>query len=155
MYSRDTGNTIGRLFGPVSTSDARAEDANPPIVAETPEEAAWIASLLDSGHTGVFETDVVEFDPRRSTGMAKMRPAAARKPDAFTDGARVPARRVGYDEQYILCDGYGRPLVNVRYRVCIDSNVVASGVTDLQGMTQRIATQAARRLTLEISGGNL
>jgi hypothetical protein len=41
----DKGNTIGRLYGPTPMSDVPAADANPPIVAETPEEAAWIASI--------------------------------------------------------------------------------------------------------------
>lgn len=41
----DKGNTIGRLYGQVPMSDVPAADANPPIVAETPEEAAWLASI--------------------------------------------------------------------------------------------------------------
>ncbi|WP_198021398.1 PAAR domain-containing protein [Burkholderia sp. WSM2232] len=57
-----------------------------------------------------------------------------------------------YDQQYTLKDTDGQPLSNVRYRVSVGSAVVASGTTDSGGRTQRIATEDARRLTLEIIG---
>jgi hypothetical protein len=41
----DVGNTIGRLVGQPPLADVSAADANPPIVAETPEEAAWLAKI--------------------------------------------------------------------------------------------------------------
>jgi uncharacterized Zn-binding protein involved in type VI secretion len=55
-----------------------------------------------------------------------------------------------YDQQYTLRNSAGEPFENVPYRVRIGSEVIASGVTDSRGMTQRIATEDARRLTLEI-----
>ncbi|MGF6748560.1 hypothetical protein OKW36_004196 [Paraburkholderia sp. MM5482-R1] len=58
-----------------------------------------------------------------------------------------------FDEQFVLRDRKGRPFANARYRTRVGLNVVASGVTDAAGRTQRISTKDARRLTLEISGG--
>jgi hypothetical protein len=63
-------------------------------------------------------------------------------------------QRATCDEQYTLMDSQRRPLAGVRYRVRVGSNIVASGVTDSQGITQRIATDAAKRLVLEIAGGH-
>jgi uncharacterized Zn-binding protein involved in type VI secretion len=57
-----------------------------------------------------------------------------------------------YDQQYTLKDSDGQVLANARYRARIDSHVVASGVTDAQGRTQRINTESAKRITLEIAG---
>jgi uncharacterized Zn-binding protein involved in type VI secretion len=59
-----------------------------------------------------------------------------------------------YDQQYTLRDSDGQPFANIPYRVRADSEILATGVTDSRGMTQRIATQDARRLTFEINGGN-
>jgi hypothetical protein len=58
-----------------------------------------------------------------------------------------------YDEQFTLTDHAGQRLAGVRYRVRVGSNVIASGVTDAGGRTQRVNTEDTRRLTLEISGG--
>ena len=63
-----------------------------------------------------------------------------------------PPTALIYDQQYTLKSSDGKPCANLPYRVLIGSEVVASGVTDSQGMTQRIATDAARRLILEIAG---
>lgn len=55
-----------------------------------------------------------------------------------------------YDQQYTLKDSDGQLFADVRYRVRIDSQVVASGVTDAQGRTQRIKTESSKRISLEI-----
>ena len=68
-------------------------------------------------------------------------------------GAPGIAAQTTHDEQFSLTDDDGQPLRGVRYRVRIGTNVVANGVTDAGGRTQRINTEDARRLTLEISGG--
>ncbi|CAE6855653.1 hypothetical protein R69927_07758 [Paraburkholderia domus] len=71
--------------------------------------------------------------------------------DAAPSRAReTPAPRLIYDEQFTLNDGSGQPLANFRYRVRNGATVVASGVTDANGCTQRINAEGALRLTLEV-----
>jgi hypothetical protein len=84
---------------------------------------------------------------------------AAGSSNAFYSGsdgepsvAALPPTALIYDQQYTLKSSEGQPFANVPYRVRFGSEVVASGVTDSQGMTQRIAMDAAKRLTLEITG---
>jgi hypothetical protein len=60
-------------------------------------------------------------------------------------------QRSSHDEQFAVKDRNGHPLVNVRYRARIGSNVVASGVTDAQGRTQRMNAESAKRITLKIA----
>jgi hypothetical protein len=55
-----------------------------------------------------------------------------------------------FDEQFALQGNNAQPLANVRYRVRIGSRVVADGVTDSHGRTQRIATDESKNLKLEI-----
>ncbi|WP_233809187.1 hypothetical protein [Paraburkholderia sp. HP33-1] len=61
--------------------------------------------------------------------------------------------RQRFDEQFVLRDGAGRPFTNAHYRVRVGPNVIASGVTDEEGRTQRITTKDARGLSLEIGRG--
>lgn len=63
----------------------------------------------------------------------------------------VADQSVTYDEQYTLKDSQRRPLAGVRYRVCIGSNIVASGVTDTSGKTQRVTSDGVKRLYLEVA----
>lgn len=63
-----------------------------------------------------------------------------------------PPKTVTYDQQYTLRNSDGQPFANVPYRVRIGAEVIASGVTDSNGMTQRIATDISKRLRLEVSG---
>lgn len=58
-----------------------------------------------------------------------------------------------YDQQYTLRESNGAPLANVQYQVRMDGNIIASGATDSQGRTQRIATDGGKRLALEIIRG--
>lgn len=58
-----------------------------------------------------------------------------------------------YNQQYTLKDSDGRALANVRYRVRSGARVLSSGVTDSRGRTERINTEAAQRVILEIRGG--
>ena len=71
--------------------------------------------------------------------------------DSKAEAAPTPTTVI-YDQQYTLRDSDGQPFAKVPYRVRIGSDVVASGVTDAGGRTQRINTEDARRLTLEIGG---
>lgn len=57
-----------------------------------------------------------------------------------------------FDESFTLTDIKGHPVSGVRYRACLGSSVVASGVTDTNGQTARIVTHDARWLTLQIMG---
>ncbi|MCP3722761.1 PAAR domain-containing protein [Paraburkholderia sp. CNPSo 3272] len=63
--------------------------------------------------------------------------------------AQTPSRDI-YDERFTLTDREGNPLRNVRYRVRTGSNVLASGVTDSGGRTQRIVTNGSQALRLEV-----
>ncbi|WP_165187757.1 PAAR domain-containing protein [Paraburkholderia dioscoreae] len=65
--------------------------------------------------------------------------------------AARPAKAPVYDQQYTLSDAEGKPFANTRYRVRSGSVVIASGVTDSHGMTQRISTDESKRLCLEIT----
>ena len=56
-----------------------------------------------------------------------------------------------YDEQYTLTRHDGRVLAGVRYRVRDGSNIVASGVTDANGKTQRVTTDSSQRLRLDVA----
>ena len=57
-----------------------------------------------------------------------------------------------HDEQMTLRDrGTRRALANVQYRIKDDSGVIASGVTDSNGRTQRITTDAAWNVVVEIA----
>ena len=55
-----------------------------------------------------------------------------------------------YDEQFTIRDQAGHPIAAVHYRVHIGSNIVATGVTDATGRTERITTDGSRRLRLEV-----
>lgn len=56
-----------------------------------------------------------------------------------------------HDEQFVLLDAETQgPLRNAPYRVRGPSGVLAEGVTDGQGCTQRIATECAESLQLEL-----
>ncbi|MBC8742299.1 hypothetical protein F6X40_37960 [Paraburkholderia sp. UCT31] len=59
---------------------------------------------------------------------------------------RAPKR---FNEQFTLRDSTGKRLVGVRYRVSAGSRVIASGVTDSQGRTQRIPTDNPQQLSID------
>jgi hypothetical protein len=100
----DTGNTIGRLVGQPPLSAAPAWAANPPIVAETPEEAAWLARLHAAqmlpgdipevgavmDETGALVYAIEATAARHLTGQdATPGTAQQAKPWRGVDGARV------------------------------------------------------------------
>lgn len=62
-----------------------------------------------------------------------------------------PTETLVYRQRYTLTDSDGQPLSNVRYRIRIGTEVIASGATDPQGMTKIITTGRPERLILEIS----
>ncbi|SMG56251.1 hypothetical protein [Paraburkholderia susongensis] len=56
-----------------------------------------------------------------------------------------------FDEQFTLRDATGKQLARIRYRLRIGSRVVAKGVTDSVGRTQRISTGDAKRLSIDVA----
>ena len=64
---------------------------------------------------------------------------------------QAPIQKPTYDEQYTLTDHAGQPLSGARYRVCVGSNVIATGTTDFRGRTQRIATDEATPIRLDVA----
>jgi len=58
---------------------------------------------------------------------------------------------VKHDEQYALTDSAGRPLAGVRYRVRVNETTLASGVTDANGKTRRVATDGIKRLYFDVA----
>ncbi|MCC8405187.1 hypothetical protein LJ655_25480 [Paraburkholderia sp. MMS20-SJTN17] len=60
---------------------------------------------------------------------------------------RAPKR---YDEQFTLIGRAGKRLPGVRYRVRVGSSVLAKGVTDSHGRTQRISTVDSKQLSVEV-----
>jgi hypothetical protein len=55
-----------------------------------------------------------------------------------------------FDEQFTLEDSTGKRQAGVRYRVRAGSRVLAKGVTDSQGRTQRISTDHAKGLSIDV-----
>lgn len=68
-----------------------------------------------------------------------------------TDSATSTASQSGqYDEQFTLRDDVRRPLANMRYRIVTDSGRVLTGTTNAAGQTQRVSTQGASTLELQL-----
>jgi type VI secretion system secreted protein VgrG len=55
-----------------------------------------------------------------------------------------------YDEQFTLLDEARRPLANVGYRIIVDGQSAITGTTDSSGKTERIPTQIASGLKLQL-----
>ncbi|MBC8748230.1 hypothetical protein [Paraburkholderia podalyriae] len=62
---------------------------------------------------------------------------------------RAPKR---FNEQFELRDFTGKRQAGVRYRVRAGSRVVAKGVTDAQGRTQRVSTGDAKQVFIDVAG---
>ncbi|MCC8395741.1 hypothetical protein LJ656_24460 [Paraburkholderia sp. MMS20-SJTR3] len=60
---------------------------------------------------------------------------------------RSPGR---YYERYVVKDDEGNPVANVPYRILARGKPIQSGVTDSEGMTERIATPQSKYVTLEL-----
>ncbi|TKC80208.1 hypothetical protein FAZ69_29610 [Trinickia terrae] len=69
--------------------------------------------------------------------------------------AETPVQRLTYDEQFTLTDHAGQPIIGVRYRVCTGSKIIATGTTDSRGRTQRIDTDDATRIRIDIATSSL
>ncbi|NML35190.1 hypothetical protein [Paraburkholderia antibiotica] len=69
----------------------------------------------------------------------------------ITFGCKCVSRPPGrYDERYIVKDDEGNPVANVPYRVLSGGKQIHSGVTDSEGMTERIVTPQLKYVTLEL-----
>jgi uncharacterized Zn-binding protein involved in type VI secretion len=66
------------------------------------------------------------------------------------DSSRTHAPIVQHDEQFTLLDDARRPLANIRYRIVIDGGRVITGVTNTNGETERVASQSASGLKLQL-----
>ncbi|MBB5425817.1 hypothetical protein QF000_002647 [Paraburkholderia atlantica] len=62
---------------------------------------------------------------------------------------RSPKR---FNEQFELRESTGKRLAGVRYRIRVGSRVIAKGVTDSQGRTQRVSTDNANQISIEVAG---
>ncbi|MGF6478301.1 hypothetical protein [Paraburkholderia sp. JPY419] len=62
---------------------------------------------------------------------------------------RAPKR---FNEQFELRDSTGKRQARVRYRIRVGSRVIAKGVTDFQGRTQRVSTDNAKQVSIEVAG---
>ncbi|MGF6959820.1 hypothetical protein [Paraburkholderia youngii] len=62
---------------------------------------------------------------------------------------RSPKR---FNEQFELRDSTGKRQAGVRYRISVGSMVIAKGVTDSQGRTQRVSTDNANQVSIEVAG---
>ena len=82
-------------------------------------------------------------------GMFIHTDAGARSANA--PGTAQPAPRKRYDEQFVLTNHAGKPLAGVRYRVRVGPNVIVTGTTDSGGRTQRIVTDDAKRICLDVA----
>ncbi|NVH76645.1 hypothetical protein FSB08_29955 [Paraburkholderia sp. JPY432] len=62
---------------------------------------------------------------------------------------RAPKR---FNEQFELRDSTRKRQAGVRYRIRVGSRVIAKGVTDFQGRTQRVSTDNANQVFIEVAG---
>ncbi|MEX3788580.1 hypothetical protein [Paraburkholderia sp. BR14374] len=62
---------------------------------------------------------------------------------------RAPKR---FNKQFELRDSTGKRQAGVRYRIRVGSRVIAKGVTDFQGRTQRVSTDNAKQVSIEVAG---
>ncbi|OLL27479.1 hypothetical protein BTH42_32045 [Burkholderia sp. SRS-W-2-2016] len=100
----DTGNTIGRLVGIPAIANTPMWAANPPVVAETPEEAAWLAKLHAGRNGSVTVPEVgavfneanalvyaVDTDTAELQGWQEAMPLTVRTAKSWQgeDGAKV------------------------------------------------------------------
>ncbi|MGF6447799.1 hypothetical protein [Paraburkholderia youngii] len=62
---------------------------------------------------------------------------------------RAPKR---FNEQFELRDSTGKRQAGLCYRIRVGSRVIAKGVTDFQGRTQRVSTDNAKQVSIEVAG---
>ncbi|CAM2163659.1 PAAR motif-containing protein [Paraburkholderia sacchari] len=112
------------------------------------------SNWMDDGNPYVKDMDRVLCPCGKNFVLASSESKAFYSESVGEATTTPPSKAAVYDQQYTLTNSDGQPFANVPYRVRIGSEVIASGLTDSRGMTQRIATKDARRLTIEIGGGN-
>jgi len=61
---------------------------------------------------------------------------------------KQPAGR--FDERFRVKDEEGSPIANVRYRIYANDKRIQTGVTDSNGLTERVVTAGLKFLTLEV-----
>jgi hypothetical protein len=161
----DWTSTDGRVMG--GSSDWYAEDGRPFALAEDLATCGNCKGLWRIVGTArdCMDKDramVKDLDPVHCPCSKNRVFASGNSPFFWSEGgstaartpAPAPAPQLIYNEQFALAEYAGQRLAGVRYRVRVGADVIASGVTDARGRTQRIPTSDARRLTLEITGSN-
>jgi uncharacterized Zn-binding protein involved in type VI secretion len=106
---------------------------------------------MDDGLPMVKDGDMVMCPCRKNFVCASSNSTAFYSDSKGDSQATPPPKEVVFIQQYTITDREGRPVANTRYRVSIDSRIVASGVTDSSGKTAVITHDSARRLTLDIA----
>ncbi len=81
-------------------------------------------------------------------GSAPARAAAA----AAAGAAKKAADKKVFDEQIQLVDSLGMPLFDTAYKIVSSSGASWEGVTDGDGKTQRVVTDAAETLNIYLKG---
>jgi len=81
---------------------------------------------------------------------AQSSPATLPALPGSTVTAEVPPDVDGYDEQFHLVSAEGEMLAHRPYRIVGDNGQVWEGVSDAEGLTQRIFTRTAVGLTVEV-----
>lgn|GEM_PF-3836798 len=67
------------------------------------------------------------------------------------EGCLCNKRPVGrFDERFIVKDEEGKPVANVRYRIFANDTQIQTGVTDSDGLTERVVTAGLKFVTLEL-----
>ena len=109
-------------------------------------------------HHGVevaHENDIVLCKCSKAPRMIASMQSTSRNDDMVEsrgDVSEVAYRSGVFDERITLRDQKtGRALPSIRYRIKNDSVIVATGTTDATGRTERITTDAAGRLAVEIA----
>jgi hypothetical protein len=99
----ETGNTTGRLVGETPRADVPAWAANPAIVAETPEDTAWLTKMyVGQDAPGAIPEVGAVFNEANAPAFAVEDSAAepetshtagqAAKPWKGEEGAKVPGK---------------------------------------------------------------
>lgn len=67
------------------------------------------------------------------------------------NGRPLPIQTRQHNEQFTLKDSKtGQPLANLRYRIRFSTGRIVAGLTDSKGQTQRVVSERAEKITLEI-----
>lgn len=79
---------------------------------------------------------------------------ASSKPNSSLSHAALAL--INFDEKFTLVDAFTRaPIKGMAYRLVSDGDVIGTGITDSEGRTERIATNSAQKVMLQIRSINV